>query len=308
MRWRDRRLRHQEGARDLLGGQAADHPQRQRRARLARQQRMAGGEDQPQQFVADVVVQRGVQIGHGLLLLLQVARDHLVLAREHPAAAQMIERPALGGRHQPGAGLFRNAGRGQCSSAATSASCVRSSASGTSRSIRARLVISRGCSIRQTARMARWVSAAVIAADGERDRPPQEATCASTWQPFRTGVAKARTSQVPSQPGMWSMCSCMNSTADRHGLFLVAQFEDRIAADQLLGLDERAVDDAELAVRDPDLRAHRDRHQPATVEHPAGLDLPVGELVHGLHQRRRRVLIGLRRGNDIHEAHLKTPC
>ena len=31
---------------------------------------------------------------------------------EHPAAAQMIQRPALGGRHQPGAGLFRHAGRG----------------------------------------------------------------------------------------------------------------------------------------------------------------------------------------------------
>ena len=33
----DRRLRHQEGPGDLLGGQAADHPQRQRRAGLARQ-------------------------------------------------------------------------------------------------------------------------------------------------------------------------------------------------------------------------------------------------------------------------------
>jgi hypothetical protein len=34
-----------------------------------------------------------------------------------------------------------------------------------SRSIRARLVISLGCSIRQTARIARCVSAAVMAAD-----------------------------------------------------------------------------------------------------------------------------------------------
>ena len=55
---------------------------------------------------------------------------------------------------------------GQCSRAATSASCVRSSASVTSRIIRDRPVIRRGCSMRQTARMLRWTSAAVIAADG----------------------------------------------------------------------------------------------------------------------------------------------
>jgi hypothetical protein len=73
---------------------------------------VTGGEDQPQQLVADVVVQGGVQIGHGLLLGLQVPGDQLVLALEHAAAAQMIQRPVLGGRHQPGAGPFRDAGRG----------------------------------------------------------------------------------------------------------------------------------------------------------------------------------------------------
>jgi hypothetical protein len=95
--------------RDLFGGQAADHPQRQRRAGLARQQWMTGGEDQAQQFVTDVVVEAPIQIGHGILLLLEVAGDHLMLAREHPVAAQMIQRPPLGGCHQPGAGLFRHA-------------------------------------------------------------------------------------------------------------------------------------------------------------------------------------------------------
>src|SRR5271154_4558315 len=49
--------------------------------------------------------------------------------------------------------------------AANRAACVRSSAGGTSRSILARLVISRGCSIRQAARIARWVSAAVTTAE-----------------------------------------------------------------------------------------------------------------------------------------------
>ena len=70
---------------------------------------MAGGEDQPQHLVANVVVKRGVEIGHGLLLLLDVARDHLVLAGEHFAAAQMIERAAFCGRHQPRARPIRHA-------------------------------------------------------------------------------------------------------------------------------------------------------------------------------------------------------
>ena len=51
---------------------------------------------------------------------------------------------------------------GHCSSAATSASCASSSASATSRTIRARPAISFACSIRQTASMARWVSAAGV--------------------------------------------------------------------------------------------------------------------------------------------------
>ncbi len=72
---------------------------------------MTGGEDEPKQFIADVVVQGGVQIGHGQLFLVHVSGDHLVLALQHSAAAQMINGPVLGGRHQPGARPFRNAGR-----------------------------------------------------------------------------------------------------------------------------------------------------------------------------------------------------
>ncbi|ESZ21577.1 hypothetical protein X737_05400 [Mesorhizobium sp. L48C026A00] len=65
--------------------------------------------DEPKQFIAYVVVQGRVEVGHGLLLLLHIPGDNVVLALEHPAAAQMIQGPALGGRHQPGAGFFRNA-------------------------------------------------------------------------------------------------------------------------------------------------------------------------------------------------------
>jgi hypothetical protein len=73
---------------------------------------MTGSEDEPEHLVADVVIQGGVEIGHGLLLRLQVRGDDLVLAFKHPAPAQMIQGPAPGGDHQPGARLFRNARRG----------------------------------------------------------------------------------------------------------------------------------------------------------------------------------------------------
>jgi hypothetical protein len=108
----DRRLWQQEGSRDLLGRQAANHSQRKSRAGLSRQTRVTSGEDEPKHLVADVVVQDGIQIGHDLLLRVQVQGDHLVLASEHPAAAQMIQSLALGGRHQPGARSFRHACRG----------------------------------------------------------------------------------------------------------------------------------------------------------------------------------------------------
>src|SRR5262245_40368191 len=50
---------------------------------------------------------------------------------------------------------------GHCSSAATRASCARSSATPTSRTIRVRPAMSLACSILKTASMARWGSVAV---------------------------------------------------------------------------------------------------------------------------------------------------
>ena len=82
----------------------AEQPQRQRRARLRRQHRMAGDEDQPQQIVADMVVERRIEVRREAVLLdLQLAADLLMLALEHLVAAQMVEGAPLGGRHQPGA-------------------------------------------------------------------------------------------------------------------------------------------------------------------------------------------------------------
>lgn len=70
---------------------------------------MAGGEDQPQQFIADVIVERSIEIGHDPLLLQHIARQHVVLVRQHLAAAQDIERTPPCGRHEPGAGIVGHA-------------------------------------------------------------------------------------------------------------------------------------------------------------------------------------------------------
>ena len=139
MRWAIVGSGDEERARDLLGGQAAEQAQRQRDARLGRQHRMAGDEDQPQQVVADVVVEgasskSGVD---GVLRRLHVVADLFVLAIEHLAAAEVIDGPVLGGGHQPGARVARDARRrATAASAATSASCARSSARPMSRTTR----------------------------------------------------------------------------------------------------------------------------------------------------------------------------
>ena len=108
---RDGGFVRQEGAGDLVGGQPADQAQRQRRARLGRQHRVAGGEDQAQQLIADVVVERRLDVlDAGVAFVLEVAADLGVLARLHLVAAELVDRPALGRGHQPGAGVLRNPG------------------------------------------------------------------------------------------------------------------------------------------------------------------------------------------------------
>src|SRR5689334_10375966 len=138
---------------------------------------------------------------------------------------------------------------GQCSSAAINASWVRSSASGTSRSIRDRLVISRGCSIRHTARIVAWMSAAVIAADlislGHESSAGGHLDLAAA-----VGVhGRKGTDLTGAFPARHMVPVELHELYGRsHRLFLVAELEDRVAADHLLGLDEGPVDDVELAV------------------------------------------------------------
>ena len=106
----DGRLRDEERPRDLLGRQAAEQAERERDARLGGEHRMAGREDEPQQVVADVVVERRVEIRHGhLCSRLELAAELLVLALEPLVSPQEIDGAMLRGGHEPGARVVRDA-------------------------------------------------------------------------------------------------------------------------------------------------------------------------------------------------------
>ncbi len=71
---------------------------------------MTGDEDQPQQIVADVIVQGRVEVRRGQLLLdLEFVAKLLVLALQQRAASQLIDGAMLGGCHQPRARIVRYA-------------------------------------------------------------------------------------------------------------------------------------------------------------------------------------------------------
>ena len=163
----DGRLGDEERARDLLGRQAAEQAQRERDARLGREHRMAGGEHEAQEVVADRRRRARRR---------DPARPSPARPRARGRAPRACARAACRGASRSIArcfavamsqapGLSGTPDSGHCSSAATSASCASSSARPTSRTIRARPAMSLADSIRQTASIARWVSVAVTATD-----------------------------------------------------------------------------------------------------------------------------------------------
>ncbi len=99
------RLRHQVGAGDLGRGQAAEQAQGERGARLGGQHRVAGGEDEPEQVVVDVVRVGGLlRRGRGL----QAPADLGEFAGVGVAAPDQVDGPVPGGGHEPGAGVVRH--------------------------------------------------------------------------------------------------------------------------------------------------------------------------------------------------------
>ena len=71
---------------------------------------MASGEGEPQEIVADIVVECRFDIGGGVEPLPHLAADLGVLALRHLLAAQAIDGAVLRRRHQPGAGIVGHAG------------------------------------------------------------------------------------------------------------------------------------------------------------------------------------------------------
>ena len=106
-------LGDEERTRDLFGCEAAEQPERERHPRLDGQHGMARREDEAKKVVADVVcplIDGRLEIRHRRVLLrLELVTELLVLAIEPLVAAPEIDRPVLGGRHQPGAGVAGNA-------------------------------------------------------------------------------------------------------------------------------------------------------------------------------------------------------
>ena len=64
-----RGLRNEESACDFLRCQTSEQTKRESNARFRRENWMTGDEHETQQIVADVIVNRGVEIRHGHLLL-----------------------------------------------------------------------------------------------------------------------------------------------------------------------------------------------------------------------------------------------
>ena len=71
---------------------------------------MACREDETQQIVADVVVERRIGIGVLVLLDFELAPELVMLARGELAAAKRIEGAMLARGHEPGARPVRDAG------------------------------------------------------------------------------------------------------------------------------------------------------------------------------------------------------
>ncbi len=110
----DSRLRDEERARDLVGRQTSEQAQRERNPRLGREHRMTGDEHQAQQVVAHVIVESCLDVVHldlarAHLAGIELATEFLVLALEPRVSAEVVDRTMLGGGHQPGARVVRNA-------------------------------------------------------------------------------------------------------------------------------------------------------------------------------------------------------
>src|SRR3979409_1972917 len=140
---------------------------------------------------------------------------------------------------------------GHCSSAATSASWARSSATATSRTMRVSPAISRADSIRQTASIAR----------GAAENAMRLLLGGLLAQPH-VGLAQLRRQLLAEVVGLEDLAQLdLDAAVERRALepldCLLARraLPHPVAGDDLLGLGERTVDDGALAAVEADLCA-----------------------------------------------------
>src|SRR5687768_16591403 len=185
---------------------------------------------------------------------------------------------------------------GHCSSAATSASCARSSASPTSRTIRVSPAMSFADSIRQTASIARWVLEAVTASNHTSAGSEFKPDCAEPWWlgpsrgcllpggdllghalfplPDLGCVVLAEIGGLEYRADLDLRLLAGRVRAPLHpldGLVERLHLEEPEAGDDLLRFGERPVDDRALGAREADAGSLRARLQPFPGEHDAGV-------------------------------------
>src|SRR5688500_1372764 len=185
---------------------------------------------------------------------------------------------------------------GHFSRAATRASCARSSARPTSRTIRVSPAINFADSIRQTASMARWVLEAVTASNHTTGAPefkPDRRFSASAvlnggWLPFAGDLRGQPLLALPDFGGVsLPEVRRLEHLADldlrllarrvRTALHPFDRLVERLhleepeAGDELFRFGERAVDDGSIRAREPDARTLRARLQPLAGAPHAGL-------------------------------------
>ncbi len=100
----------EEGAGDLVGGEAAEETEGEGCAGLGGEDGVAGDEDEAEEVVADGVVEGGAEVGHGLFECGEVACQVFVFALGDGVAAEEIDGAAFGGCGEPCRGIIGNAG------------------------------------------------------------------------------------------------------------------------------------------------------------------------------------------------------
>src|SRR5258706_9459716 len=171
---------------------------------------------------------------------------------------------------------------GHCSRAMTRASCARSSARPTSRTIRISPAISRGDSIRQTASMARWVSVAththhtILNSSAQAGRSRRRMFLCRTQrlyallEVFRSEHLANSGFALPSRPVF--LVEFHEAPGPFNRFLPRFQLKLGVAADDFFGFGEGSVDYGELSAGKPYARALRGGGKSPAAEHRARLD------------------------------------